>query len=192
MSMKKIAACALVCLWSLPAFAVSGVVIDPDGKPIDGADACYVIGKRQGLCVKTDERGHFEIAPSHVEELRIYKEGFVPEIVSAKTLNTTVVLTRSAILHVKVLDAGSGEGIAESRVLVRHPSGQNTGPVPANAFGVIMKSLRPGEVVVEVRAAGYREASGEAALRPGEKTETVVSLTRADPPASDTAETDEP
>ena len=171
-------ACLLACISGAPVAAATGQVIDPEGRPIEGAEVCYVIREKQGVCVKTDERGYYELAPTHIAQVRIFAQNYLPRVVAAVNQSVPVALERAAALHVKVLDAETEEGIPESQVIVQYPSGEAKGPVPANAHGVILRSLAPGAVVIGARAPEYREAQAGGDLKGGEKTTVVVRLER--------------
>ena len=187
-----IAACVFACVCGFRVSAASGQVVDPERKPIKGADACYVLQQGQGVCIKTDERGYYKLAPSHIIRVRIFREDFVPQIVSAANHISPVVLERAATLHVRVVDAESGEGVPESEVVVQYSSGVRKGPVPANVFGVILRTMTPGQVVVGASAAGYRENQISAELAGGKETMAMIHLERDPASPATTPETDKP
>lgn len=163
--------------------AASGVVLDPEGRPIPGARACILVGgEAEGLCVETDEHGLYRLMPTRLPTVRISAPGFLPVKVAAVDQAAPIVLRRAASLWVKLRDAETGEPIPKGEVYVTYSTGARRGPVPANAAGVRLHTLEPGEVVVTAKAEGYREGrTGPARLEGGRETELVVPLERSEP-----------
>ena len=81
--------------------------------------------------------------------------------------------------RVRVVDASNDQPIPESEVSVVYTSGGRKGPVPANAAGVIIRTLPPGDVVVEAKATGYRlSKAASITLEGGKESQAVVVLER--------------
>ena len=172
------AACVLCCAAGTFADAAKGQVVDPEGNPVEGARACYLLKRTDmTMCVRTDERGFYELPPSHAMKLEISAKGFLPINVAAVEQDAPVALLRAATLRVKIVDARTGDAIRESEVALFYPSGAGKGPVPANASGVILGTLPPGEVIVVGRAIGYLEGRTDAILlEGGAESETILEL----------------
>lgn len=167
---------------ALAAAAASGVVVDPEGRPIVGARACILVGgELEGLCVETDENGAYKLLPTTLPAVRISAKGYLPVKVAAVDQAAPIVLRRAAWLWVRLRDARSGEPIPEGEVLVTYSTGARKGPVPANAAGVRLP-LEPGEIVVTGKAEGYRDGrAAPAVAESGKETQVVVDLERGGP-----------
>lgn len=165
------------------AAAASGVVVDPEGRPIAGARACILVGGEfEGVCVETDANGAYKLMETTLPAVRVSAKGYLPVKVAAVDQAAPIVLRRAASLRVRLRDAGTGESIAAGEVVVTYSTGARRGPVPANAAGVRLHTLEPGEVVVTGRAEGYREGrAAPAVLEGGKETEVVVVLERGGP-----------
>ncbi len=166
----------------LVAAAASGVVVDPEGRPIAGARACILVGgELEGLCVETDEHGAYRLMPTTLPAVRISAKGYLPLKVAAVDQAAPIVLRRAAWLWVRLRDARTGEPIPRGEVLVTYSTGARKGPVQANAAGVRLP-LEPGEVVVTGKAEGYRDGrAGPAVIEGGRQTEVVVDLEHGGP-----------
>jgi hypothetical protein len=173
-----VTACVLCCAAGTVAGAARGQVVDPEGNPVENARACFVLKKKEmTMCARTDERGFYELPPSHAMKIEVSARGFLPLTIAAVDQDAPVALSRAARLRVRIVDARTGEAIRQSEVALFYPSGAGKGPVPANASGVILGTLPPGEVVVVARAIGYREGRSDAiALEGGTVSEAVLEL----------------
>ena len=173
---------ALAMLAWLPAAAITGKVVDSDGRPIVDASACLVVDGAPGLCASTDENGNFDLVDSDVSRMRISARDYLPKYLPAVTQEEPIVLRRAAWILVRLFDASSGDPVAEGRVVLTYPSGLQKGPFPVNRLGVRVGQLPPGEVVVGARAEGYQSEEGQSAeLVAGEETSVTIKLDPARP-----------
>ncbi len=166
---------ATLSLASLPARAASGHVVDNAGEPVVDARVCLMVAGAEGLCVRTDEKGFFSLPNTRVTDMRIVAAGFLPRIVAAVDQEAPIALDPAASLRARVLDAATGRVIPKAEVRISYASGAQKGPFPANAAGVHVNALSPGEVVPSAKAPGYRDKSGSVVLLVAGK-ETVVEL----------------
>jgi hypothetical protein len=158
--------------------AFTGTVVDPHGKPLEGARACYLLHGAEGLCVESDAEGRYELPDSEVERIRIFHSGFLPEVRPAATYEDPIVLNHAAVLRARLRDANSKAPIAEGQITVIYLTGRSRGPLPCNAAGVHVKTLWPGEVRIVGRAEGYlHEDPPTVRLEAAEETEVVLDLT---------------
>jgi hypothetical protein len=173
-----VAACILGCAAGTVTDAARGQVVDSEGTPIEDAIACFVLKKVDlTMCARTDERGFYELPPSHAMKIEVSAKGFLPVIIAAVDQDAPVTLHRAARLQIKIVDARTGDPIQESEVALLYPSGAGKGPVPANAQGVILGTLPPGEVVIVARAIGYVEGRSDTiVLEAATSTEIVLEL----------------
>jgi hypothetical protein len=167
--------------WVTPASAVSGRVVDPEGKPVAGARACIMVGEAwsaEGLCDETKAEGGYRLpTPRTPSLLRIVADGFLPSTVTADDRTEPIVLRRAASLLVRVLDAKTGQPIPKSEVHLVYANGEDKGPLPANRAGVLVNALPPGEAVLSAKAAGYAGGKGDTiTLEAGRKTEVELKL----------------
>jgi len=161
-----------------PGVSPSGVVVDPDGKPVVEAKACLIVGGAEGLCDRTGVDGRYALPASGALTVRIAASGFLPVSVAAVPQQSPIVLERAAALVVLVLDAATGEGVPAEVTLV-YATGRQLGPFPANRAGLALKTLPGGEVRVVAKAKGYADGHGEAlTLTRGQRAEARVLLTR--------------
>jgi hypothetical protein len=175
------AACAalLVCVFGAPAWALTGTLLDADGKPIRGATVCYFAGEAELFCARTSDAGFFELPDSRLDTLRLSADGFLPKFVRAVERDEPVVLERAAILVARVRDAKTKEPLDAGDLLVVYPSGVREGPFPFNANGVRVKTMQPGAVRIVARAVGYVDSEPQALeLVAGKETETRLDLVR--------------
>lgn len=167
----------LTSLAWLPATALSGKVVDVDGKPIASANACLIVDGVPGFCSTTDENGEFDLVDTDVIRMRISARDFQPKYLPAVTQEEPIVLRRAAWIHVRLVDSASGEPVATGKITLTYPSGLQKGPFPVNRLGVRVGQLPAGEVVVSVEADGYRPADGPSAkLVAGEESTVTVQL----------------
>ena len=180
-----VAACVLGCAAGSGTSAATGHVVDPEGNPIEDARACFVLKKDDmTMCARTDERGYYELPPSHAMKIEILARGFLPVTIAAVDQDAPVPLHRAAKLRVTVVDARTGDPIDASEVALFYPTGAGKGPVPVGASGAILGTLPPGEVIVVARAIGYLEGRNAGIkLEGGVERETVLKLEPALPPA---------
>jgi hypothetical protein len=180
--MRNIAALVTMTgLLAVPASAASGHVVDPQGKPIAGARACLMIGdgnNTEGLCDVTDANGTFTLPQiEHSNVMRIVANGFLPVKLAAVDQEAPIVLDRAATMHIRILDAATGEPIPHSEVTLVFASGEQKGPLPGNRGGIRAKALPPGEVIPSAKAKGYRDTTGAAVtLVAGRETEVALKL----------------
>jgi len=180
-SIRQRMGCGVAAAWAavacLPAAAITGKVVDPEGSPLAGATACLMVGNAPGLCSEANADGVFELMDAEVENLRVSAAGFVSRILPAVTHDQPIVLARAATLRVRLLDASTGEPIERGEVAIAYPSGDRRGPFPVNRFGLIVDRLAPDEVLVLVEAQGYRPpAAKPATLTSGRESAVVVEM----------------
>jgi len=168
---------SLASLAWLPATALSGKVVDVEGEPIANANACLIVDGVPGFCTTTDENGEFDLVDTDVTRMRVSAQDFQPKYLPAVTQEKPIVLRRAAWIHVRLVDAATGEPVASGKVTLTYPSGLRKGPFPVNRAGVRVGHLPAGEVVVSVEADGYRPADGPSAkLVAGEESAVTVQL----------------
>ena len=155
----RTAAWVLVALLSVPAFAAAtGRVLDPDGKPVPGAEVCEFL-EGGPHCVKVDASGHYRMENPKRSWLLVRASGYVGMLLQPVPIDVPVKLERAASLHVKVVDAGTHQPIPEGRVMLDSPTGRRIGDfVPFNKLGVKISTLDPGVVFVRTEANGYTPA----------------------------------
>jgi len=165
-----------VSAW-LPAAALTGKVVDVEGKPIANANACLIVDGVPGFCSTTDENGNFDLVDTEVSRMRVSAQDYQPKYMPAVTQEKPIVLRRAAWIHVRLVDSATGEPVATGKVTLTYPSGVRKGPFPVNRAGVRVGHLPAGEVVVTVEADGYRHAEGRSAsLVAGEESAMTVQL----------------
>jgi len=168
---------SLAILASLPAAAISGKVVDTEGRPIANANACLIVDGVPGFCSTTDENGNFDLVDTDVSRMRVSARDFQPKYLPAVTQEEPIVLRRAAWIHVRLVDSATGEPVATGKVTLTYPSGVRKGPFPVNRAGVRVGHLPAGEVAVSVEADGYRHAEGQSAkLVAGEESAVTVQL----------------
>jgi hypothetical protein len=167
-------------VWALLLMATaSGRVVDPDGKPIPGAEACT--GEKPAIeCVKTDAEGFYRIENPSRRRLFIRAKGYVPVQTEAAEHVAPIALQRAAILTVLVVNAKEGTPIPSGRILLNYTSGQSIGtPAPFNKSGARMTTLVPGEVLVRAEADGYEPGGPEVVhLEGGVEKRVTISMRR--------------
>ena len=174
---RVVAAISLIGAAWLPAAAITGKVVDPDGKPIAGANACLIVDGALGLCVETNAEGMFDLVDSDVPRLRVSAAGFLSRYLPAVTHEEPIELTLGATLRVKLIDASTGEPLEEGTVVLDFPSGRRLGPYPVNRAGFVIRPVRPEEVMVTAQADGYRPAAGRnVRLTGGEESAVTIEL----------------
>ena len=162
-----------------PAAAVTGRVVDGQGRPLAGARACLVQEGNDLLCTVTDEQGAYVLpASTHVPAVRITLEGHLPARVAAVDQESPVVLAPAASFHARLVDAATGEPVKGELVLA-DLSGRRRGPFPVSQGGLRVRTIEPGRVVPTGRAAGYRDGTAAAVdLVAGATAEITVRLAR--------------
>ena len=161
--------------WALVLLAAaSGQVVDPEGKPIQGAEACT--GAKETLqCVKTDAHGFFRIEEPSRPKVFIRASGFVPSQVEAAEQVAPIKLSRAATLTVKAVDSVTGQPVASGRVILTYTSGQGIGTsAPFNKSGVRITTLVPGEVLARAESEGYDPGGPEAIHLEGGDVKTLT------------------
>lgn len=172
-------AVAIVLLSVAPVLAISGTVVDPQGKALGGASVCYLSADVELLCVETDEAGYYELPDSELDRIRLSLAGFLPRVLAAVEHEAPIALEPSATLLVRLQDATDGKALGAGEIYVFAPTGRRLGPFPTNVSGVRVRSLRPGTVRISAEVAGYEPLRDHAAeLVGGEETEVVVKMTR--------------
>ena len=158
-------------------WASSGVVISPQGDPLEGVRVCYSVAGIDQLCVSSDENGEWALPRSSIDTLRLTLDGYLPKKIFGGDHPEPVILELAATLLVKLEDL-SGEPIEKGEIEVIYSSGKRIGPIPiSRAAGTRIRSLQPGPVVIIVRSAGYTEGrASESELRAGEETVAIVRL----------------
>lgn len=176
--MLRLAAGLLSAL--VPVMAPCGSVIDRDGRPIQDARVCYIKAGVDQACARTDENGTYDLPASDSSMLRVAAEDYMPKVLAAADQAAPIVLEKTPVLFVQLVDAQSGEPLGQGSVQVIYPSGESRGPFPANAAGVrVQRVLQPGQVRLHVEADGFTQEHLEAAvLKAGQETKVVVKLTR--------------
>jgi hypothetical protein len=176
---KPLSACCLVALSCFaPAFALSGVVTDEFGAPIERARACYFVDYLEDLCSLTDADGLFELPDSQLDTIRIVAEGYVPRKLPAVEPDGPITLERAAAILVRLVEAATGEGIADGKVEIVQASGRLRS-FPANRAGVRVRTYEPGLVTVTGRAEGYLAGKPQQVeLKAGKESEVEIRLRR--------------
>jgi hypothetical protein len=176
-----LAAFSVPLLAAAPVWAASGRVADREGRPIADARACIQVEKADGVCSTTDAGGWYKLPDTTLPAVRISAPGFLPRSVAAVDQEGVIVLEAAASLRARLLDATTGEPIADGTLRLASSTGRQIGPFPVNAKGLHVATLVPGRVVATGKADGYRDAVGEeVALVGGEETEIVLRLVRVD------------
>jgi hypothetical protein len=176
-ALRPIAGCVVLVASIGSSEATSGHVVDPDGKPVAGAKACLLYSGAEGFCTLTDDAGYFDLPDTTVPWARVSAAGFLPRQVAAVEHEAPIALDRAAVLLVRLVDGATGAAIPAGHVYLIDSSGQKKGPLPANAAGVRVSSLEPGEVVVQGAAPGHSDRkSGTIRLQAGEEKEIVLKL----------------
>lgn len=144
-----------------PAAAWTGTVVDEQGRPIEGADACLMEPDRTLWCSKTAADGRFRLPDSEVAGIRVAKDGYLPADLAATNHEEPIVLALAASFRARLLDAETGEPIADGRLVLSYPTGFRRGPFPVSRGGLWVKSVEPGLVVPRGEAEGYESARGQ-------------------------------
>jgi len=164
-------------------WASSGVVIDPQGDPLEGVRVCYTVVGTEQLCVSSDENGKWVLPQSRVDTIRLTLGGYLPKNIAGGDHPEPMILELAATLLVKLEDI-SGEPIEEGEIEVVYSSGERIGPFPiSRASGTRIRTLQPGPVVIIARSVGYTDGSAsESELQGGEETVAIVRLKPAGAP----------
>jgi len=163
--------------------AASGIVIDPQGEPLEGVRVCYWVASVEQLCVSTDGSGTWELPRSRIDTIRLTLDGYLPKKTVGGDHPEPLILELAAMLLVKLEDT-AGESIESGQVEVLYSSGKRIGPFPiSRAAGTRIRSLRPGPVVIIARSVGYEEGrASESELLAGEEIVAIVRLEPAEDP----------
>jgi len=173
---------ALIGCWVLgisivPSLALEGSVADDAGDPLAKARVCYLIAGVEELCVETDAAGLFELPDTDADSIQVFKSGFLPRVVPAAAHAGPIVVERAASLLVTLKDAVSGQPLPAAELSVVYLSGRSKGPFFANAAGVRVKTLWPGEARILAFAEGYRQDDPpEIELIAGKEAKVVLKL----------------
>jgi hypothetical protein len=158
--------------------AVSGTVVDRQGMPIEGAEACLTTQGQALLCGVTDANGFWRLPDSAAEAVRVTKAGYLPGSSAVVSQAAPIVLDRAATLLVRVVD-GEGKPVEKGTLTLVYASGRKIGPLPFNRAGMRTPSLAPGAVRVTAEADGFvLAASGSVTLEAGSEHTVVVRMTR--------------
>jgi hypothetical protein len=161
--------------WALVLLAAaSGQVVDPAGKPIEGAEACT--GAKETLaCVKTDAHGFYRIEKPASPKVFIRASGFVPSQAESAEQVAPIKLARAATLTVKAVDSVTGQSVPAGRVILTYTSGQGIGTsAPFNKNGVRFTTIVPGEVLARTESDGYDPGGPEAIHLEGGDVKTLT------------------
>ena len=167
--------------WALLLMATAtGRVVDPEGKPIPGAEACC--GEKLTMeCVTTDAEGFYRIEKPSRRSVFIRAKGFVGVEAEAAEHVAPIALERAATLTVRVIDASGGAPVRSGRLLLNYTSGKNIGSsAPFNQSGVRITTLVPGEVLVRTEADGYEPGGPEVVrLEGGVEKRVTIAMRRS-------------
>jgi len=170
--------CGAALLHCSAALALTGTVVDHHGEPIEGARVCYFVETVEELCSQTTAAGYFELPDSRLDTIRVVAAGYLPKKLPAVEQEAPIALQPAAAILVRLVDAGTGEGIADGRVEILHASGALRS-FPSNRAGVRVRSYEPGLVTVTGRAEGYRPAQPmRVELEAGRETEVEIRMER--------------
>ena len=162
--------------------AAAGQVVDPEGKPIQGAEACT--GAKEAMeCVKTDAHGFYRLEKPSRPKVFIRASGYVPAQADAVEDATPIRLTRAAILTVRVVDSVTGQPVTTGRIILNYTSGQGIGTsAPFNKNGVRITTLVPGEVLARAESEGYDPGGPEPVhLEGGIEKKVTIGMRRRAP-----------
>ena len=170
-------------VWAWVFLAVAtGQVVDPEGKPIQGAEACT--GAKEAMeCAKTDAHGFYRLENPSRPKVFIRASGFVPVQADAVEESTPIKLARAATLTVRVVDSVTGQPVTSGRIILNYTSGQGIGTsAPFNKSGVKITTLVPGEVLARAESEGYDPGGPEAVhLEGGEERKLTIGARRRIP-----------
>ncbi len=158
--------------------SASGRVVDPEGRPIAGAEVCAVLaGGAPGLCGRSREDGSYDLPANATGEVRIVVRGYLPRTIAAVAQGQPIVLERAAALRIRIVDRVTGKPAETAQVEIVYADGRKLGAFPANASGLSLPTLPVGAARVVVRGPGFKEARSEVVqLQGGRATEVVVSI----------------
>jgi membrane-associated protease RseP (regulator of RpoE activity) len=150
--------------------SVSGLVIDPDDRPIPAFTLLVTQREgvlRHGVAVRTviDPAGKFSVrVPKGDYELLVYASGWAPSgpvPAAAGSSDTKIKLSQGAVLAGKVIDAKSREPLAYARVQ-REGGGGGASAQPANAGTVTradgtfeLAGIPPGPFTISIGAGNH-------------------------------------
>jgi hypothetical protein len=169
------------CLAAVGVLAGAGepvvlLITDAEGAPVVGATVCYVKGDVARTCGFSGFDGRYTAEKGGLDTMRITATGFLPATVSLVAQQGPVVLQRAPTLLVRLIDDTTEQPIAEGQVFVVYPNGRRKGPFPSNRAGVrIRRVLEPGEAIVVVEVAGYRQ-KGQARVELSGGVETRLDI----------------
>lgn len=184
-------AAAVLLLFTLPAAAITGTVVDADDEPIVGAHVCYLTAGAELLCLQTNSSGFYDLPNSRQDRIRIRKKGYLPKTLAAVDHEQPIVLELAATLLVVLQDAETGERVPEGEIVVVESSGRKRGPFPSRSAGVRVRSLPPGPISLVSRAKGYDDNVFRLlVLKAGEETGITVELAPVKRPQSESSATE--
>ena len=157
----------------------TGRVVDSEGRPIPGAEACC--GEKLTMeCVKTDAEGFYRLENPSRPSLFIRAKGYIGVEAEAAEHVAPIALGRAATLTVRVIDAVTGQPIPTGRLLLNYTSGQAIGKsAPFNSKGVRITTLIPGEVLVRTETDGYIPGGPEVVrLEGGAERKVTIAMRR--------------
>ena len=162
--------------------AAAGQVVDSEGKPIQGAEACQGAKELQ-QCVKTDAHGFYRMEKPTHPTVFIRATGFIPVKADAVEEVTPIKLERAATLIVRVVDSVTGQPVASGKVILNYTSGQGIGTAaPFNKSGVRITTLVPGEVLARAESEGYDPGGPEVVrLEGGVEKKLTIGMRRRAP-----------
>lgn len=163
-------------------WAASGRVLDTNGNPMPGAQACVVVGGKLEGCATTDEAGFYRVPAGQQLSVRVWAPGFLPVLVAAVDQESPVVLRRAAKLLVRVVDADTGAKLSGGSVAVIDLSGRQKGGFPFNKAGVSIADLEPGQVLVVASLDGYDGPGERVDLEGAQQTEVTLRLRKTEKP----------
>jgi len=170
--------CTVALAASLPALALTGTVVDERGEPIEGARVCYVVDSIEELCSLTTAVGYFELPDSRLDTIRVVAAGYLPRKLAAVEQEGPIALRAAAAIVVRLIDAETGEGIADGKVEILHSSGELR-RFPTGRAGVRVRTYEPGLVTVTGQADGYLPAPPQRVeLKAGAESEVEIRMKR--------------
>lgn len=170
--------------------SISGVVVDPDGRPVPDVE---ILGASQ---TRSDAEGRFECKGFFAEygQLSFSKEGYVQQtipLIPAGTADLVVTLVPSATIRGRIVDAASGAPLEMAQIGAHQPGPEFI--LTTNAMGFLAKvqltdgqfeypSDLVGDILLVVRAEGYAVRTMPLTVEAGKPTaELLVELEPAAP-----------
>ncbi len=166
-----------------PAAADSGVILDPEGKPVRDADVCWeLVPGVDGLCVPTNAQGRWMLPPSEGSSIIVRAEGFFPHRIEGAYDGKPIHLKRAASFRVRVYDSAGSAEVAEATVTVLSSDGRRRAFPPFGAGGLLVKTFPAGEVIFLASADGHRDSGPlKVTLVGGQQTDVMLRVGPARP-----------